>query len=67
VRRLLVSPPLAAIPHIGTASERERSRRIVRMSMGAAAVAVISLIAAVHFLVLPLDVLWLGLLRRLGI
>jgi len=67
VRALLSVAPLAAIPRIVTRAERERHRRIVRYSWQGAIAGVIAIAAMVHFLVRPLDVVWLGLLRRFGV
>jgi hypothetical protein len=60
-------PPLAAIPRIVTRADRERHRRVVRYSWQGAIAGTIVFAAAVHFLVRPLDVLWLSLLRRFGV
>jgi uncharacterized protein involved in exopolysaccharide biosynthesis len=67
VRALLSVPPLAAIPRIVTRADRERHRRVVRYSWQGAIAGTIVFAAAVHFLVRPLDVLWLSLLRRFGV
>jgi succinoglycan biosynthesis transport protein ExoP len=67
VRALLSVPPLAAIPVILTAAERQMHKRKVLNSGIGAIVGAIVLLSVVHFTVLPLDVLWFGLLRRLGI
>lgn len=67
MRALLNVPPLAAIPLIVTQAERKRRRRIVRYSWQGAVVGVIALAAVVHYLVRPLDVVWLSLLRRFGV
>ncbi len=67
VRMLLSVPPLAAIPRIVTRAERARRKRVIRYSWQGAIVGMVVLATAVHFLVRPLDVLWLGLLRRFGV
>jgi succinoglycan biosynthesis transport protein ExoP len=67
LRALLSVPPLAAIPIIVTRAEKKRHRRLVRYSWQGAVVSLIGLGAAVHFLVRPLDVVWLSLLRRFGV
>ena len=66
VRRLLSVPPLAAIPVIVTRSDAARQRRVMRYSWQGAIVALLLGAAAVHFLVRPLDIVWLGLLQRFG-
>jgi succinoglycan biosynthesis transport protein ExoP len=67
IRALLSVPPLAAVPLITTQAERRRHRRRVRYSWQGAIVSFIALVAVVHFLVRPLDVVWIGLLRRFGV
>jgi succinoglycan biosynthesis transport protein ExoP len=66
IRALLSVPPLAAVPLIVTRAEHRRHRRVVRYSWQGAIVSVIALAAVVHYLVRPLDVLWISLLRRFG-
>lgn len=67
MRRLLSVPPLAAIPRIVTRAEQKRRRRVVRYSWQGGVVVVLGLAALVHFLIMPLDILWIGLLRRFGV
>ncbi len=66
VRVLLSVPPLAAIPRIITEAERKKHKRAVLYAWQGAIASVIALALIVHFLVLPLDVVWLSLLRRFG-
>jgi len=67
MRELLQVAPLAAIPVMVTQREQVRRRRILRYSWGGGVVALVLAAVAVHFLVLPLDVVWLVLLRRFGV
>jgi uncharacterized protein involved in exopolysaccharide biosynthesis len=67
LRALLSVAPLAAIPLITTEAERRRHQRLVRYSWQGTVVAMVTLVVLVHFLVRPLDVLWLALLRRFGV
>jgi uncharacterized protein involved in exopolysaccharide biosynthesis len=67
IRTLLSVPPLVAIPVIATRAELRRHKRVVRYSWQGAIVSLIALAVAVHFLVRPLDVIWLSLLRRFGV
>jgi succinoglycan biosynthesis transport protein ExoP len=67
IRSLLSVPPLAVIPVIQTAAERRKYRRKVSYRWIGVIVCVVALLAIVHVAVLPLDVLWFGLLRRIGI
>ena len=66
VRRLLSVPPLAAIPFIVTHADARRKRRRFHYSWQGAVVVLLGLAAALHFLVIPLDILWIGVLRRFG-
>jgi polysaccharide biosynthesis transport protein len=66
VRRLLSVPPLAAIPNIVTEAEARRQRRVARYSWQGAAMALVGVGVTVHFLVRPLDIVWLSLLHRFG-
>jgi polysaccharide biosynthesis transport protein len=67
IRSLLSVPPLAAIPIIVTKAEQKRHKRVTRYSWQGAIASLIALAAVVHFLVRPLDVLWISLLRRFGV
>jgi len=66
IRLLLDVPALTSIPVIVTAADRARRRRISRYSWGGAVVALLIGSLAVHFLVIPLDVFWVTLMRRFG-
>ena len=59
--------PLAAVPRIVTRAEQRRHRRVVLYSWPGAIAGLVGLVAAVHFLVRPLDVLWATLLHRFGV
>jgi len=67
IRALLHVAPLATVPLIQTRAEIRRHRRVMRYSWQGAIIGVVGLAAAVHFLVLPMDVLWALILRRFGI
>jgi len=64
VTRYLDAPPLAVIPYI--LNDEDMKRRKVRTTASVTAAVTVALAAAafLHFAVLPLDVLWLSLLRR---
>ena len=67
VSALLGSPPLAVVPVIETREDqRARTRRRVLLALLALA-AIGAAAAAVHFLVIPLDVAWFAALRRAGL
>jgi succinoglycan biosynthesis transport protein ExoP len=67
IRQLLQVPALASIPIIVTTEDRARRRRFVRYSWGGGVVAAILIMFTIHLFVRPLDVLWLTVLRRLGV
>jgi hypothetical protein len=67
IRTLLSVAPLAAVPVITTQAERRRHKRLVRYSWQGAIVSLIALGAGIHFLVRPLDVVWISLLHRFGV
>jgi uncharacterized protein involved in exopolysaccharide biosynthesis len=66
LRRLLSVAPLAAIPAIVTAADSRRRRLVIQASWFGTATALALAAVAVHFLVRPLDVIWLGLMHRFG-
>ena len=66
MRALLSVPPLAAIPVIVTRADSRRHRRIVGFSWAGVAVGVAALAVATQVFLMPLDVLWAGVLRRFG-
>ena len=59
--------PLASIPYIETPAEVARQQRLRRMALAAFAAMPVLAAVLVHFLVLPLDLLYYELLRRSGI
>jgi uncharacterized protein involved in exopolysaccharide biosynthesis len=67
VRELLQVAPLASIPVVVTRRERARRLRMLRYSWGGGIAALVIAAVMAHFLVAPLDVLWLALLRRFGV
>jgi uncharacterized protein involved in exopolysaccharide biosynthesis len=67
IRDLLQVPALASIPVIATAAEIERRRRIARYSWGGGVAALVLIALTLHFFFMPLDILWLVLVRRFGV
>lgn len=67
IRRLLQVPALASIPIIVTARDRVRRRRITALSWGGSIVVILVAAVTVHLFVMPLDVVWISLLRRFGV
>jgi uncharacterized protein involved in exopolysaccharide biosynthesis len=67
IRQLLQVPALASIPIIVTAEDRARRKRMIWFSWGGSVAAVIVIACTVHLFVRPLDVVWLSLVRRLGV
>ena len=65
--RLVEVAPLAAIPLIGTAAERRRAARLRRQLWIGSVAGAFAAIALVHFFVRPLDIVWLSVLRRVGL
>lgn len=65
--RLVEVAPLAAIPHISTDAERAQQARVRRMRWLGSAVSIPVLLLLVHLFVRPLDILWLTVLRRVGL
>jgi uncharacterized protein involved in exopolysaccharide biosynthesis len=66
VERVQGSPPLAEIPLIQTATDKTHKRNVRLSALVIAPVIVAIAAVAVHFLWIPLDVLWYVALRRLG-
>ncbi len=67
IRELLQVPALASIPIIVTRAERVRRQRIARYSWGGGVATLVLALLAVHFFIMPLDILWLVLVRRFGV
>jgi hypothetical protein len=67
IRELLQVPALASIPNIVTRAERVRRQRITRYSWGGGVATLILALLTVHFFIMPLDILWLVLVRRFGV
>jgi polysaccharide biosynthesis transport protein len=67
IRQLLQVPALASIPLILTVADQRRRRRITRYSWGGGVTALVLAVVTLHFFVMPLDVLWSVLMRRLGV
>jgi len=67
IRQLLQVPALASIPVIFTARDKEYHRRFTIAVSAGSVVAVVLVVIGVHFFVRPLDVLWVSLVRRIGI
>ena len=67
IRELLQVPALASIPVIATTAEIARRQRITRYSWGGSVAALILIAVTLHFFFMPLDVLWLVLVRRFGV
>jgi uncharacterized protein involved in exopolysaccharide biosynthesis len=65
VQLITGAPPLALIPHIAVPAERRRRVRRRVLLAGIAVVGLLGAVAAVHFFVKPLDLLWFTLLRKL--
>lgn len=64
--RLTGQSPLAVIPRIQIRDETDQAARRVRLAAAFAGVAFIVVVSGVHFLMMPIDVLWFVLMRKLG-
>lgn len=67
ILQLLSEAPLALIPSIATDDDVRMARQRWRLAIGTTCVAVLSAIAAMHFLYRPVDVLWFAMLRKFGL
>jgi uncharacterized protein involved in exopolysaccharide biosynthesis len=66
ILNLLATPPLAVLPWIETNADRTRRIRNTRYAWVGAATSVLLTAGVIHFLILPLNAVWAGILRRLG-
>lgn len=68
VMALIGEPPLGAVPHIGSAADRVRSRLQTRHLLTyLVPAAVVALLLLIHFTYRPLDTLFFIILRKLGL
>ena len=58
--------PLALVPHIGTLAEVQAARRRIWLTAGSSAAMACVAVVLIHFLYMPLDVLWFSFAHRLG-
>ncbi len=66
IERVQGAPPIAEIPRIETAQDRKQERNVRVGVLLIAPVAIAAILALIHFLWIPLDILWYVGLRRLG-
>jgi capsule polysaccharide export protein KpsE/RkpR len=64
---LLSTPPLAVLPWIETTEDRRKRARRTRYAWAGAAASVLLSAGVIHFLILPINAVWAGILRRLGV
>ncbi|MFZ1624522.1 MAG: hypothetical protein WAU48_07015 [Gammaproteobacteria bacterium] len=67
LERVQGAPPIAEIPLIETAEDHKHVRKIRIGALLIAPAVLAVLLLLVHFLIIPLDVLWYVLLRKFGI
>jgi hypothetical protein len=67
LQELVSMPPLAVIPWMRTEEERITRRRHWRLGLAATVAAGVTGLLLLNFLWRPLDVVWIVLLRRLGL
>ncbi|MDP6435850.1 MAG: hypothetical protein QF790_05395 [Gammaproteobacteria bacterium] len=60
-------PPLVEIPYIFNEAEVARTRKLRQIGLMATPAVAIVLAIIIHFVVVPLDVLWFAALQRLGL
>ncbi|MCP3670182.1 MAG: lipopolysaccharide biosynthesis protein [Gammaproteobacteria bacterium] len=65
--RIIGESPLITIPYIEVEEERIKRLVVKRRVLVAVLIAGISSVAIFHFLIMPLDVLWYVIMRRLGV
>jgi len=65
--KLVGVAPLALVPHIGTLAEFRAARRRMWLTVGTGVATMFAAVALVHFLYMPLDVLWFAAARRFGL
>jgi hypothetical protein len=58
--------PLALVPHIGTLAEIRAARRRIWLTAGSSVAMFCVAVVLIHFLYMPLDVLWFSFAHRLG-
>lgn len=63
---ILREPPLSVIPYIETEEDLQHQRKIKLIVAGSVAAGAVLLIAAVHVLWKPLDVIWFVAMRNIG-
>jgi polysaccharide chain length determinant protein (PEP-CTERM system associated) len=66
LERLIGQPLLGTVPILWTDGETRKRQKRIRLIAGAVVAALIVAVIAVHFLVMPLDIAWLKLVRRFG-
>mgnify|MGYP000302885031 CR=1 FL=1 len=64
--RILGEAPLVQLPYIETLEERARRRRWLKRLVVMAVLGLVIIVAAVHFLYMPLDLLTIRIISRLG-
>lgn len=66
VESLFQVPPLATVPYIETREDVERQLQRRKLALGSAAGGAVLAVVLIHALIMPLDLLWIVGLRRLG-
>lgn len=67
LERIQGMPPIAEIPVIETAADHSHAVRVKVLALGIVPAVIVIAAVAVHFAVIPLDVLWYVALRRFGL
>ena len=66
LERLLGEPLLGTVPMLWTDSETLKQRKRLRVVAGAVVAGLVIAIVAVHFVIMPLDTVWMKLVQRFG-
>lgn len=66
VENLFQVPPLATVPYIETREDVERRLQGRKLALGSVAGGAVLAVVLIHALIMPLDLLWIVGLRRLG-
>ncbi len=64
IQQATTMPLLAVIPYIATSQDLQAQRRNKRLILGVILVSGLLMVALVHFLIVPMDILWLIIMRR---
>jgi hypothetical protein len=67
IESLFDIPPLATVPYLSTAEELADKQTLYTRLITVGAGGTVAAIAILHFIIIPLDVLWFRVLRKLSV